>query len=94
MARRKQIIQDVVAIDIGDKGKTVGRTPAGEIVMVQSGCVPGDVIDFMVLRKKKGIKNGIVHAIKEESKDRTEPFCSHFDDCGGCKWQTLPMKNK
>lgn len=94
MARKKPVIEDVLAIDIADKGKTVGRTPAGEIVMVQSGCVPGDVFDFRYLRKKKGIKNGIVHQIKEYSTDRVDSFCSHFGDCGGCKWQNLSYQKQ
>ncbi|MCK7558775.1 hypothetical protein MKQ70_28830 [Chitinophaga sedimenti] len=24
------------------------------------------------------------------SPDRTDPFCQHFGECGGCKWQMLP----
>jgi 23S rRNA (uracil1939-C5)-methyltransferase len=89
MARRKVIIENVEIIDIADKGQAIGRTPTGEIVAVQKDCVPGDVIDLLVLRKKKGLKQGVVKQFKKKSSDRVEPFCEHFGTCGGCKWQNL-----
>src|SRR5204863_8904735 len=28
------------------------------------------------------------------SKERVEPFCSHFGVCGGCQWQMLPYEKQ
>ncbi len=92
MARKKRVIPDVLAIDIGDKGQTIGRTKEGEIVIINGGCVPGDTIDFLYLRKKKGLKFGQVKEIKSFSTDRVNPQCQHFGICGGCKWQNLSYK--
>lgn len=89
MARRKVILENVEIIDIANKGQAIGRTPAGEIVSVQKDCVPGDIIDLLVLRKKKGLKQGVVKQLKKESSDRVTAFCDHFGTCGGCKWQNL-----
>lgn len=89
MARRKVVIENVEVIDIADKGQAIGRTPQGEIVAIQKDTVPGDIIDMLVLRKKKGLKQGVVKAIKMASTHRVAPFCEHFGTCGGCKWQNL-----
>lgn len=89
MARRKTEIENVLAIDIGNKGQIIGKAPDGEIVVIMKGCVPGDTIDFIVNKKKKGLKHGFVKTIKKLSPDRVAPFCEHFGTCGGCKWQNL-----
>lgn len=91
MARRKKkqrIVENVSLTGIADKGKSVGRNEEGEVFFVEHG-VPGDVVDVLVLRKKKGVAQGIVKEFKKKSAERVEPFCSHFDICGGCKWQNL-----
>ncbi|MEE9373364.1 MAG: 23S rRNA (uracil(1939)-C(5))-methyltransferase RlmD, partial [Saprospiraceae bacterium] len=88
MRRRKKTIEQVEVIDIADKGHSIGKTPSGEILLID-GAVPGDNIDMVVLRKKKGLKFGKVLKINTYSEYRTEPFCGHFNQCGGCKWQNL-----
>lgn len=88
MRRRKKTIEQVDVIDIADKGHAIGRTPGGEIILID-GAVPGDNIDTIILRKKKGLKFGKVLKTNVFSEYRTDPFCSHFDQCGGCKWQNL-----
>ena len=35
---------------------------------------------------------GFITRMVTPSKDRLEPFCSHFGICGGCKWQPLPYQ--
>lgn len=73
---------------IADKGKAVGRTEDGQVVFAD-GAVPGDIVDVMVLRKKKSMSEAIVKRIVSYSEDRVEPVCKHFGVCGGCKWQNL-----
>ncbi len=73
---------------IADKGKAVGRTEDGQVVFAD-GAVPGDVVDVMVLRKKKSMSEAIVKRIVSYSDDRVTPACIHFGVCGGCKWQNL-----
>lgn len=53
------------------------------------GAAPGDVADVLVKRKKKGVWMGMVQHIHEYSRERVEPFCQHYEYCGGCKWQHL-----
>ena len=66
----------------------IGRDEKGEVVMVNGG-VPGDVVKAMSKRKRKGVAQGQLLEVLEESPHRCEPICKHFDDCGGCKWQHL-----
>lgn len=73
---------------MADKGQCVGRTPEGQVVFAPL-AAPGDVADVLVKRKKKGFLVGEVTKVHEYSIDRTEPFCQHFSECGGCKWQHI-----
>lgn len=89
MARKKlKIVPNVSMTGIADKGMAVGRDPEGQVYFVD-GAVPGDVVTVEYKRKKKGVPFGKVHSIDSPSADRVEPFCQHFDICGGCKWQDL-----
>ena len=77
----------------------IGRDEKGEVIMVNGG-VPGDVVKALSKRKRKGVAQGQLLEVLEESPHRCEPICKHFDDCGGCKWQhmeysaQLEYKNK
>ena len=88
MARRKKQVENVHITGIADKGKAVGRDQEG-IVYFVDGAVPGDIVDVLVLRKKKSFRQGIVTQFKHYSEDRVEARCQHFGVCGGCKWQNL-----
>lgn len=86
MPKRKELVPDVKIVSLGHKGVSIGKTTDGLVIFTQ-GAVPGDVCDIRVLRKKKGVWNGVVERISQESPDRIEAPCQHFGECGGCKWQ-------
>jgi len=85
--RSRTIAQDVAIFDIAEEGKGVGR--AGELVVFVEKAVPGDVADIEIFRKKKNFGEAKITVLKTASGLRTEPFCQHFGDCGGCKWQHM-----
>ena len=91
--KRRKIIENIKIIDIADRGKAVGKTPEGAVIFVQ-GPVPGDVVDILLLKKRKGVFQGIVKNYKKLSPYRTKPVCSHFENCGGCKWQHLAYEKQ
>lgn len=93
MARKKKTILDVTITGIADRGMAVGRTNEGQVVFVDK-AIPGDIVDALIIRKKKGIPFGIVSKFKSLSKDRIDPMCKHFGICGGCKWQNLDYKTQ
>lgn len=90
MGRRKRlpVYEEVPIIDIGAEGKSIAKVE-GQIVFVTR-ALPGDVVDLKINRKKKSYMEGLPIRFHKYSEKRTDPFCKHFDLCGGCKWQDLP----
>ncbi|NNF02004.1 MAG: TRAM domain-containing protein, partial [Bacteroidia bacterium] len=84
---KSKIIENVKVVDIADKGKTIGKLEK-EVFLID-GAVPGDLVDVEVKKKRKSMWLGRVVNTREFSEDRVSPFCSHFEHCGGCKWQHL-----
>lgn len=85
--KKKRLVEGTV-VDIGAKGMSVCRTPAGEVFLTQD-AVPGDEISALLVRKKKGLWQGKLQEIFSFSPYRVDPPCPHFENCGGCKWQNL-----
>ena len=61
-----------------------------DIVCFVPYCVPGDVVDLQVTKKKHSFMEARVERFVSYSDRRTEPQCPHYGTCGGCKWQILP----
>ena len=65
-----------------------------DLVVFVPWCVPGDVCDVQIRRKKHSFAEGEVVRFVEYSQVRATPFCQHFGVCGGCKWQNLPYEEQ
>ncbi|MBK7871159.1 MAG: 23S rRNA (uracil(1939)-C(5))-methyltransferase RlmD [Saprospiraceae bacterium] len=87
-SKKKKVLQHIEITGIADKGKSVGRTTDGQVIFVEN-VAPGDIVDVLVLHKKAGFMQGKPLHFHRYSKDRVEPFCEHYNLCGGCKWQHL-----
>jgi 23S rRNA (uracil1939-C5)-methyltransferase len=87
MIIKGNIIENVEITGIGEEGKAIGRVE--NFVIFVEGAVPGDIADVLIFRKKKNYAEGKAVNIRKASPDRMEPFCQHFGNCGGCKWQHL-----
>ena len=90
MSKKKTdlLLENVTIEAVAAEGKALAHVD-GMVVFVDF-AVPGDVVDIQVFKKKKNYMEGWVKRIVQPSKDRLEPFCSHFGVCGGCRWQPLP----
>lgn len=88
MKRKQKMVYDVPVVDVADRGKSVAKDAEGKVYFIAK-AVPGDVVDILVLKKKKSFFQGIVKEYKKLSEDRVEARCEHFGVCGGCKWQHL-----
>ncbi len=91
--RKKKIYQEIEITGIADKGKAVGRTEEGEVIFVK-GVVPGDKVDILRTKKRSKYMEGRVIGFHEYSSDRVEPFCEHFNACGGCDWQSMAYETQ
>ena len=88
MSRKKnQIIENLEITDIAAEGVAVGRKD--NFVIFVKGVVPGDVVNVVLTRTRKAYSESKLLEIVKPSPDRIEPFCKHFNKCGGCKWQML-----
>lgn len=93
MARKKYpVIENLLITDIAAEGVSIGRHE--NYVIFVRGVIPGDIVDVQLTRTRKAYAESKLLRIKEFSKDRVEPFCSHFENCGGCKWQMLPYEKQ
>jgi 23S rRNA (uracil1939-C5)-methyltransferase len=68
------------------EGRGVGRNPEGKVVFVE-GALPGEQVDFAVLKKKLSHEFARATSILHESPSRRAPRCAHFGVCGGCATQ-------
>ena len=95
MARKKKelpLLEKVTITDVAAEGKAVAKV--NELVIFVPYVVPGDVVDLQVKRKKNHYAEAVAVKFHEKSPLRTEPFCSHFGMCGGCKWQCLSYEEQ
>lgn len=91
MARKKKplpILENIQITDCAAEGKSLARV--NDMVVFVPFCVPGDIVDLQVRKKRHSYMEAEVIRFVEKSAVREEPFCEHFRVCGGCKWQNLP----
>lgn len=84
--------RDVIITGVAAEGKAVTRID--DCVVFVQGCVPGDVVDLQITKKKHSFMEGRVERFVSYSDKRCEPRCKHFGVCGGCKWQMLPYEEQ
>ncbi len=91
MKRKDKIILYNVEIEsVAAEGNALARVD-GKVLFVPQ-CIPGDVVDVRLTRKRSGFMEGVVVNMVKPSPLRVEPFCEHYGVCGGCKWQALPYE--
>ncbi len=90
MARKKtkQIFTEIEVIDAGAKGKSVAKAPDGRVIFLNN-AIPGDIVTVKTFKKRKAYYEGEAIKFHHYSDRRTEPVCTHFGVCGGCKWQHM-----
>ena len=96
MARKKTnrvILEDLLVIDAGAKGKSVAKAPDGRVVFINN-AVPGDVATIQTTKKRKSYFEGTAISFSTLSDKRVAPACEHFGTCGGCKWQHMGYEHQ
>ena len=106
MARNKKplpLLEGVTIEAVAAEGKCLfhwnttshsDQEPKNDLVVFVPFCVPGDVCDVQIRRKKHSFAEGEVVRFIKYSNVRATPFCQHFGICGGCKWQNLPYEEQ
>lgn len=95
------LLPSVTITGIGAEGKAITRVPmpngeggTSDIVCFVPYCVPGDVVDLQVTKKKHSFMEARVERFVQYSDKRCEAVCPHYGECGGCKWQILPYEEQ
>ncbi len=86
------ILENVEILDAGAEGKAIARV--NDMVVFIPFVVPGDVCDVRIISRKRRFMEGKVIRYHKYSDKRTEPVCSHFGICGGCKWQSMTYQQQ
>lgn len=86
-AKQPLIIENLQITAAGAEGNCIGRHE-NKVVFVRR-AVPGDVVNVRVIGKKKSFYEAEVIEVVTPSPQRVTPFCAHFGECGGCKWQQM-----
>ena len=95
MARNKKplpLLESVEIEAVAAEGKCLFHW--NDLVVFVPFCVPGDICDIQIRRKKHSFAEGEVVRFIKYSNVRAIPFCQHFGVCGGCKWQNLPYEEQ
>ncbi len=91
MSRKRKalpLLEGVTIEAVAAEGKSLFHH--NDLVVFVPFCVPGDVVDVQIVKKKHSYCEGRVEHFLKKSDVRQEPMCEHFGICGGCKWQMLP----
>ncbi len=86
--RKKPLFKDIEITDLGAKAKAVGHAPDGRVIFAPY-LAPGDIADIQVTKKRKAYYEGKAVEIKKYATIRTQPACTYFGTCGGCKLQHI-----
>jgi len=74
-----------IVVRLGQKGDGIVETASGTVQVPK--VLVGEVLD---------LGDGRRHSIVQPSPDRVMPFCPHYDNCGGCKfqhWREAPYRS-
>lgn len=90
--KKKQILEGVIEkVEFPNKGK-IYVAEEKSYVIVKNG-IPGQKVRFMIHKFKRGVAEGRLLKVLEQSPLETrKPFCSQFPACGGCMYQTMDYK--
>lgn len=86
------LYENIEITGIAAEGKALTRI--NDMVVFVPYCVPGDVVDLQVTKKKHSFMEARVERLVKPSEHRCEPVCKHYGECGGCKWQILPYEDQ
>lgn len=92
MKKKLPLLENIEITGVAAEGKALTRVD--DMVLFVPYCVPGDIVDIQVTRKKHSFMEGRVERIVKPSDKRCEARCKHYGECGGCKWQILPYEEQ
>lgn len=84
-------VAEVAVQDLGEGGEGIGKLPDG-ITCFVPGLLPGESGKVRISVRKKNYATAKLLERTFTSKDRVEPHCPYFEECGGC--QIMHLKDE
>ena len=89
----------VTADTLTSEGKGVARLPeeSGKdkgMAVFCEGLLPGEKAEIRIVSHKKGYAEAVIERLITPASMRLEPFCSVFDNCGGCSMQHMKYSSQ
>ncbi len=97
--KKLPLYKNIEIVDLAAEGKAIAKIKTDgdntrELIVFVSNCVPGDIVNIQINRKKKNFLEAYPVDFIKYSDIRVPAKCSHFGVCGGCKWQSLPYSKQ
>nr|WP_168711066.1 23S rRNA (uracil(1939)-C(5))-methyltransferase RlmD [Ningiella ruwaisensis] len=84
-----QIVVDIDEIDYHGKGIALSTTP----ITIVEDALQGERLKVRLTHQSKQVQFATPVKIEKASLKRVEPFCPHYDECGGCSMQSMSASN-
>ena len=92
-AMQEKLIRGPLMLDeIHSSGRSIANLE-GKKIYIDLG-IPGEEVTYIAERNRQGFRSGRVIECSKPSPHRTEPFCIHFGQCGGCTWQHIDYSHQ
>ena len=90
--KKGQVGEGIVQrVEFPNKG--IVLTEDGDKVIVKN-TIPGQKVSFGVNKVRKGKAEGRLLEILQRSSDEMTEYCPHFENCGGCTYQSLSYEKQ
>ncbi len=89
---RRGDLVELVPTDLALGGAAVARLD--DLVVFVEQALPGQTILAKISKRKKNFAEARLQEVLRPAPDQVEPRCSHFGQCGGCRWQHLPYNRQ
>ena len=92
MKKGQQVEGVVTRVDFPNKG--IVQTDDGDLITVKN-VLEGQRILCVIKKTRKGKAEGrLLEVVKKSPLEMDVPACKHFDQCGGCSYQTIPYEEQ
>ncbi|MFA6927347.1 MAG: TRAM domain-containing protein, partial [Bacteroidales bacterium] len=89
MAKKdKEILENIRIETVAAEGNALAHVNGKALFVPMA--IPGDIVRVQITHKKKSYMQGYMLELVTPSPMRLKPFCTHFGNCGGCHWQSIP----
>lgn len=85
-------LENVAISALSSEAKGIAKLD-GKVIFVDN-ALDGDIVNIKARKGRKNYDTGEIVSFVEKSSKRIEPYCAHYEFCGGCKIQHLSYKNQ